>query len=160
MTTKPEYCPDCDFVYAIFGDPDGCNDHRKPRLKVYLAGGMRGEDWRADFRRLTKFYLLDPHDCSSKDPAVYTEYDLRCVRAADVVVAFLEPDNPSGIGLALEVGYAKALGKRVVFIDGRPEDKRFDIMRHASDAVVTTVWDAICSVPQQHPPPDRNRGKE
>ena len=41
------------------------------------------------------------------------------VARCDMVFAYLSPDNPSGIGMAYEMGYAKALGKPVIFVDGR-----------------------------------------
>ena len=49
-------------------------------------------------------------------------WDLAAVRDCDLVIGYLEHDNPSGIGLAAEVGYAKALGKLIWLVVEEPND--------------------------------------
>lgn len=95
-------------------------------MKVYLAGGMR-HNWRDYFREiLPTFQFYDPSRHGLRDEIEYTKWDLNHIRLADVVVAYMEEDNPSGIGMSLEIGYAAALGKPVILYDARsPIDDRF-----------------------------------
>ena len=101
-------------------------------FRVYLAGGMK-DGWQDRFMlTLDGVEYFDPRTHGLTDPAAYTEWDLRHVRLADAVVAYMDPANPSGYGLSLEIGYAHALGKRIVFIDAFGADwrgKYFDMHR-------------------------------
>src|SRR5262245_9766764 len=92
------------------------------RPAVYLAGGFRTK-WRDRVRRLEGFIFLDPSQHHLREPRNYTAWDLDAIRRADVVLAYLEKENPGGYALALEVGYAKALNKRVLFVED-PGDTR------------------------------------
>lgn len=111
-------------------------------MKIYLSGGSRG-DWQDDLiRAITTngVEFIDPRDwADEQDPQVYTAKDLAGVEAADLVIAFLDDGNPSGIGMALEVGYAKALGKSIVsFIaPSNPKARYFDIVKAASTTSFT-----------------------
>jgi nucleoside 2-deoxyribosyltransferase len=83
---------------------------------VYLAGGMTNP-WRERvIDALPQFTFLCP-TTSIKDAAEYTARDLLLVRSADIVLAYMEADNPSGLGLALECGYALGLGKIVIVVN-------------------------------------------
>lgn len=105
----------------------------RPKLTVYLSGGMRG-DWRQRVQAAVPcLTYINPQDHGLDIADEYTAWDLLGVRMADVIFAYLEDHNPSGIGLALEVGYAKALGKTVIFVDQR--GGYTDIIRSAAD-----VW--------------------
>lgn len=89
---------------------------RKPR--VYLAGGMHS-GWQ-DFvlREVGAIAVfLDPRSHGLKEPHAYVRRDLALVRKADIVFACLERSNPSGFGLAVEIGFAHALGKKVILVD-------------------------------------------
>jgi nucleoside 2-deoxyribosyltransferase len=62
------------------------------------------------------------------------------VRRCDILVAYMGPHNPSGFGLSLEAGYAKALGKGMIFVDEMQQDwrgKYFDMLRSISTVVQT-----------------------
>lgn len=130
-------------------------------MNIYLAGGMHS-DWRERFAkavedclegdghydgftsRLKGFYFLDPCAHKLSAESEYTAWDLLAVRKADVLVAYMEPSNPSGYGMMLEMGYAHALGKTVVFVSDR-EDSRgryFGIAREAADVVVYSLNEA------------------
>lgn len=82
---------------------------------VYLAGGMRS-DWRRHVRDLIpQLRYLEP----SRDLASLNEYaalDLHLVKRADVVFGFMERENPAGHGLAVELGFAYALGKTTILV--------------------------------------------
>lgn len=84
---------------------------------VYLAGGMK-DGWQ---ERIVPFLdgheILDPRSWGSPDPAVYTARDLEGIRKADCLLVHMSSSNPSGFGLSVELGYAYALGKRIIFCD-------------------------------------------
>jgi hypothetical protein len=54
--------------------------------------------------------------------------DLEGVRDSEVVFAYMEKSNPSGIGLVVEITYGFALGKRIIFCDEK-QDKYFEFVR-------------------------------
>jgi hypothetical protein len=114
------------------------------RPVVYLAGGLR-TGWQDQIKlELRAYKCIDPRDCLSSDPAVYTDWDLEAISRCDVVLAYFESDNPTGYALALEVGYAKALNKKVVLVNERsgvmPEFARaIAMVRAAADVYFTTL---------------------
>jgi len=87
-------------------------------MKVYLAGGMK-TGWQDEVKRLASGHdYYDPRiDTQQTYYFTMTSQDLEGIDDADMVFAYYEVDNPSGIGLALEIGYALAKGKRIVVID-------------------------------------------
>jgi hypothetical protein len=96
--------------------------------KVYLSGGMRSE-WRDQVRAGAPDHkYFDPTTHGQSDPDLYTAWDFLAVKMADVVFAYMEETNPSGIGLAAEVAYAMALGKTVILVDLK-QDKSMAIVR-------------------------------
>lgn len=122
------------------------NPLQRPR-KVYLAGGFRSK-WQAQVaaRLAGSFELLDPSAHDILDPAEYTRWDLKAVRESDIVLANMEASNPGGYSLALEVGFAKALDKRIIMVDQvkEPSVKRyFEMVRQCSDRVFPTLEDAL-----------------
>jgi nucleoside 2-deoxyribosyltransferase len=100
--------------------------------RVYFAGGLRGS-WRDDLAALLPEYeVLDPRAWQVDGPASYTAKDLEAIRMADIIIALMDSSNPSGFGLSIEIGYARALGKPVAFIDEIHSDWRsryFDMHR-------------------------------
>ena len=95
-------------------------------MKVYLAGGMRGTWHDEVMAALPQNEYLDPRTHGLTDEREYTAWDLSAVRQADVVFACMTMDNPSGYGMNLEVGYAAAFGKTIIFVDAKsPIDERF-----------------------------------
>lgn len=120
---------------------------RSPLRKIYLAGGFRS-NWQAQVsvRLGGSFELLDPSIHNIKDPAEYTRWDLEAVRESDIILANMEASNPGGYSLALEVGFAKALDKRIFFVDQvkDPSIKRyFEMVRQCSERVFPTVEEAL-----------------
>ncbi len=94
------------------------------KQKVYLAGGFYG-DWHEKVKQLDGFIFLDPKDketpigvSTEKKPSVneYGVWDLHYVKQSDIIFAYVERSNPACIGLAVEAGYAKGLGKTVILI--------------------------------------------
>lgn len=88
-----------------------------------------------------KKHLLDEGD-------EYTVWDLHHVRQCDILFVYLEQDNPSGIGLSLEMGLAIGLAKTVIFVDeksGLSEEyhSRFKILRNAASITLNNINDGI-----------------
>ena len=81
-------------------------------------------------------------------PVKYTFWDLAGINDCDLVVANLEEQNPSGYNLAFEIGYAKALGKKIILIDeksfkDRNLERYLGMLRSSSDIVFDTLEDTI-----------------
>ncbi len=116
------------------------------RKSVYLAGGFRSK-WQDKARlALTNFDILDPSGHDIQDPKAYTQWDLEAIRQCDVVLANMENTNPGGYSLALEIGYAKALGKQIVFVDqisNQAVKEYFEMVRQASDIVFKSLEEAL-----------------
>lgn len=118
-----------------------------PLRKIYLAGGF-GSKWQteATVRLAGLFELLDPSAHNIQDPAEYTRWDLEAVRQSDIVLANMEASNPGGYSLALEVGFAKALGKRIFTVDQIEEPivrRYFEMVRQCSERVFPTLAEAL-----------------
>ena len=116
-------------------------NRRRPdgTLTVYLAGGFRSGWQEKVFSALPDLVYKDPSKHGLTDPVLYTEWDLQAIRESDVVFAYLEATNPAGYALALEVGYAKALGKVVVLVDEKSSrneqaGRYLQMLRSAADA--------------------------
>lgn len=109
-------------------------------MKVYLAGGMK-DGWQDRvIPLLPKWTIFDPRLHGLEHPADYTRWDLEHVREADVILAYMDPANPSGFGMSVELGYASALGKRIIFVDGLGVDHRsrsFAMHRQLAEVVLT-----------------------
>lgn len=114
--------------------------------KIYLAGGFHS-GWQAIVEsKLQGFELLDPGAHGIADPVEYTRWDLAAVRDSDIVLANMEASNPGGYSLALEVGFAKALGKSIYLVD-QIEDpmvsRYFEMVRQCSNRVFRSLDEAI-----------------
>ncbi|MGV7181088.1 nucleoside 2-deoxyribosyltransferase [Xanthomonas axonopodis] len=92
------------------------------------------------------FELIDPSSHNIQDPSEYTRWDLEAVRKSDIVLANMEASNPGGYSLALEVGFANALGKRIFMVD-QIEDptvrRYFEMVRQCSERVFPKLSDAL-----------------
>lgn len=116
------------------------------RKKIYLAGGFKSE-WQTEVHKsLTRFDILDPSKHNIKEPKLFTEWDLAAIRECDIVLANMESTNPGGYALALEVGYAKALNKKIIFVDQLIDPTSrlyFEMIRQCSDEVFNKLSDAL-----------------
>lgn len=126
--------------------------------KIYLAGGMQSK-WRNKVRtnvflnRSTdnphKIIFFDPSSHGLEPPNCYTTWDLHHIKNCDIFFGCMEKDNPSGIGLALEIGYAKALGKTIILVDETIATKNehfakyYPIVRESADVVFENLADGI-----------------
>jgi nucleoside 2-deoxyribosyltransferase len=120
-------------------------------MNIYLAGGFG--NWRDQFRKAfetsPRINFLDPGAHGHvKNESAYTFLDLDQVNRADMLVAYLEPENPSLYGSSLEIGYAHAMAKPVVLIDaltpaGDKRSRYFGMARSVAQVVVPTIPEAI-----------------
>lgn len=116
------------------------------RITVYLAGGFKSNWQDAVMSSCNDFIFKDPRLHNIQSPKDYTDWDLKAVEESDVIFAYMENSNPGGYALALEVGYAKALNKTIIFIEeelDRERNKRFDMVRACADYKVTSLTDGI-----------------
>ena len=117
-----------------------------PLRKIYLAGGFRSGWQKIVKSKLSGFELLDPSDHGILNPSEYTRWDLDAVRDSAILLANMEASNPGGYALALEVGFAKALGKSIYLVD-QIEDPSishyFEMVRQCCDRVFNTLEEAI-----------------
>jgi nucleoside 2-deoxyribosyltransferase len=120
-------------------------------LNVYLAGGMTTSDWQSIvMHRVSKegFTFFNPRHHKLDDSKEYSNWDLFYVSKCDVLFAFMQDTNPSGIGLSLEVGYARALNKLIILIDEKSITdsnfkKYFSLVRETSSIVFENLDDGI-----------------
>ena len=118
-------------------------------IKIYLAGGLNS-DWQSKLiKKLGKdFVYFNPRDHLLNDSKEFTHWDLFYIKNCDILFAYMENENPSGIGLALEVGYAKALDKIVVLVDERSANDefikdKFRIVRDSATIVYENISEGI-----------------
>ncbi|BAS31184.1 hypothetical protein [Dehalococcoides mccartyi] len=117
-------------------------------VRVYLSGGMNSE-WQEDVMKICpKHRYFNPKVSGHKLPSHYKVWDIFYVKESDIVFAYMEKTNPSGYGLACEIGYAKALGKTVVLVDEKQESdaefsRYFAIVRELADVVFENLDDGV-----------------
>ena len=104
-------------------------------------------DWQ-DVVRLHGPRLLDYRDPKSHgltEEKEYTKWDLDNLTESDIVFAYLESENPSGAGLALEIGYAYAQRKYIIFVCRRdhPYYSNFGMARSCANKVFHTLEDGV-----------------
>ncbi len=121
----------------------------KIKPKIYLAGGMKS-GWQDNVinRFLNKFDFFNPRDHQLDKSSEYTIWDLHFVKESDILFAYMEKDNPSGFGLTLELGFAKALNKTIILVDERSAvnesfANRFKIVRESSSITFNNIEDGI-----------------
>lgn len=112
-------------------------------VTVYMAGGMH-DNWRDRIRDDDLFRTMDPMSHGLRDEVEYTAWDLQAIRNCDILFAVMDRSNPSGYGLMLEIGYAKALGKFVIFVeeDDDPRTRYYGMARVMADYYSTDLLDA------------------
>lgn len=91
--------------------------------KVYLAGGFRS-DWASKVEDSTpNLDFINPKDKEYKngDRIImnvdeYGKWDLHFIKKCDICFVYIERSNPSCIGLCVEAGFAKGIGKTVILV--------------------------------------------
>ena len=124
---------------------NAANTSRKSRV-IYLAGGFHSGWQKLVWQKLGAAWdIRDPSKHGIQDAASFTEWDLQAIRDCDVVLAMLEPSNPGGYALALEVGYAKALGKVIYLVHHQddPRSRYFSMLREVSNGCFGSLSSAL-----------------
>ncbi|MEO7977690.1 nucleoside 2-deoxyribosyltransferase domain-containing protein [Flavobacterium sp.] len=119
------------------------------KTKIYLAGGFKG-GWQNDvIKKLSlDFIFFNPQKHDLDDVEKYTTWDLYHVEKCDILLGYMSKENPSGYGLALEIGYAKALNKLIILVDERSKidetfKRYFSICKESSNVSFETLDEAI-----------------
>lgn len=116
-------------------------------MNIFLAGQVNGE-WQETVQRIIYAtfvnrkaprkprFLVPTVDLSM--PALYTAYDLKLLEEADVIVGYMEDDNPSGYGLAFELGWGVGRGIPTILLQAM-EDERTGYWAYIENAVDLVV---------------------
>jgi hypothetical protein len=117
--------------------------------KVFLSGGFKSNWQKVLTDQLQdRFIFFNPREHGLDDAHLYTTWDIHYVRECDFFFAYMEATNPSGYGLAFELGLAYALEKTIILIDERsPVDptfaKYYRILHKPSGAVFSNMAEGI-----------------
>lgn len=98
------------------------------KTKVFLSGGFRS-NWQAEVINSVndKFVFFNPREHGLERSDYYSTWDIHFVKECDILFAYMEKSNPSGYGLALELGVAYALNKTIILVDEKSlDDKEFE----------------------------------
>jgi len=94
--------------------------------------------------------VFDPRGTNMIAFEDYSLIDLVELRRCDLVIAYIEEDNPSGFGLAAEIAYAKGLGKTVLLINEK-QDRYVRFIENFADRVFHTLEHAIPVISKLRP---------
>jgi len=104
-------------------------------MKVYLAGGLRS-DWRKCVKLNANYSgvkYLDPNKHELNVPSQYTNLDLHMIDNSDLVLGYLEKENPGGYNTIFELGYAIGKGIPIIFINEKSDwDKYVGMIKESS----------------------------
>lgn len=117
--------------------------------KIFLSGGFRS-NWQNNIIQNLKsdFIFFNPRDHGLENSNQYTTWDIHFVRECDIFFAYMEESNPSGYGLAFELGLAYAWNKTIVLVDERSRKdstfhRYFKILYKPSGIVVDNLQEGI-----------------
>jgi nucleoside 2-deoxyribosyltransferase len=93
---------------------------------IYLAGGFKS-DWANNVKEKCfhnkKLHWINPKEKEFKNGErivmnvnEYGKWDLHFIKQSDIVFVYVEKSNTSCIGLSVEAGFAKGLGKTVILV--------------------------------------------
>jgi hypothetical protein len=122
-------------------------------LTIYLAGGFHS-GWQDVIKKnVQRLVYLDPREHRLRDEAQYTLWDMEAIRRSDLVFAYLESTNPAGYSLAFEIGYARALDKRIILVDEKSTlDERtrryMGMVRASADIVLESIDEGVSLMSQ------------
>ena len=114
-------------------------------MLIYLAGGMKS-NWQDKVMTACHSHeFIDPRKHGLTSEKKYTDWDLSGVRASDLIIAYMDSENPSGYGLSLEVGYAHAYHKPIWYVceDKTDRQRYFGMVRACSTKLFDSLESAI-----------------
>lgn len=118
--------------------------------KVYLAGGIRSNWQEKVIEANPKLEFYNPRTKEVDRTLTLPEFgtwDLHYIKKCDLVFAYMEKTNPSGIGMSVEMGFAHGLGKTVVLVlepgNEKIKDSYLQFMKKAADIVFEDLDKAI-----------------
>ena len=114
-------------------------------LTIYLSGGTHS-NWRdivMDQLQSSSFEFIDPKQNGQPLPERYAPWDLFGVERSDIVLCYVEHDNPSGVGTCFEAAYGLGLGKHVVTVIEPQDRKYWDIVQVAASVNFGTLQAAV-----------------
>jgi len=92
-----------------------------PRIqKVFLSGRINSTWQDKVIQSVPELVYFDPRTHNLNNPDQYASWDMHYVKEADILFGYMEKDNPSGYGLATEIGYARGLGKTIILTVDTP----------------------------------------
>jgi nucleoside 2-deoxyribosyltransferase len=117
--------------------------------KVYLSGGFKS-NWQKKVIDAcgNNFIFFNPGAHNLPEPAQYFAWDVHYVKQCDIVFAYMEERNPSGYGLAFELGIAHTIHKTIILIDERSEvddtfERYFKIIHSCANVSFNDLEDGI-----------------
>lgn len=129
-------------------------------MKIYFAGSIRGgRDDREIYGQIItilKNYgqVLAEHIADAKissygqtnmtDAEIYTK-DTNWIKEADVIIA--EVTNPS-LGVGYELGFAESLGKKIIALYRKSEDKRLSAMIAGNKNINCVEYKEVSDLPE------------
>lgn len=119
------------------------------KSKIYLAGGLRS-NWQSVVINDVDADFFNPREKEVDKVLTLTEFgtwDLHYIKQCDIVFAYMEKTNPSGIGLSVECGFAKGIGKTVIICleenNETIKDGYLQFLKKVADITFTNLSDAI-----------------
>lgn len=119
------------------------------KAKVFLSGGFKS-NWQLKITQelANHFIFFNPREHGLEHSDFYTTWDVHYVKECDILFAYMEKSNPSGYGLAFELGLAYALNKTIILIDERSNSdltfaKYFKILYKPSGVVLDNLEDGV-----------------
>jgi nucleoside 2-deoxyribosyltransferase len=119
------------------------------KAKVFLSGGFKS-NWQSKVIQELgdNFIFFNPREHGLDKSDLYTTWDIHFVRECDIIFAFMEESNPSGFGLAFELGIAYALNKTIILIDekslkNKDFSRYFKILYKPSGVVFDSLEEGI-----------------
>lgn len=119
------------------------------KAKVFLSGGFKS-NWQSKVIEAVndKFIFFNPREHGLEHSDFYTTWDIHFVKECDILFAFMEETNPSGYGLAFELGVAYSLNKTIILIDEKSKEeptfaKYFKILYKPSGVVLNNLTEGI-----------------
>jgi nucleoside 2-deoxyribosyltransferase len=114
-------------------------------MEIYLAGGMKS-GWQDELiSHFPNIEFLDPRSHGLTEPKDYTKWDLDAIRECDVIFGYLEESNPTGYNLCFELGYAHALGKKIIWVNENLDNKTSAVamIEESADKVFDNFQDSL-----------------